>query len=90
MKFKTLESMAAGAPVVASDRGLEGMAVDRPDVPLRALRANEVDEYITAISRLFEDPSLRATLSRQGREFIEQNYTWEILGQQYSQLLAQG
>ena len=88
MKFKTLESMAAGAPVVASDRGLEGMAVDRPDVPLRALRANTVDDYITAISRLFEEPDLRAKLSRNGREFIEQNYTWEILGQQYAQLLT--
>lgn len=89
MKFKTLESMAAGAPVVASDRGLEGMAVDRPDVPLRALRANDVNEYLTAIGRLFDDPDLRAQLSRNGREFIEQNYTWEILGQQYAQLLTQ-
>jgi glycosyltransferase involved in cell wall biosynthesis len=84
MKFKTLESMAAGTPVVASDRGLEGMAVEEP---LRALRANTVDEYIKAISRLFEDQDLRQTLSRNGRDYIEQNYTWEILGEQYADLL---
>jgi polysaccharide biosynthesis protein PslH len=89
MKFKTLESMAAGAPVVASDRGLEGIEVDSPNVPLRALRANTVREYVEAISRLFEDAQLRETLSRNGRELIEKEYTWEILGEQYARAIAQ-
>lgn len=83
MKFKTLESMAAGVPIVASDRGLEGIEVDTPNVPLRALRANRPQEYVEAISRLFEDSQLRETLSRNGRELIEKEYTWELLGKQY-------
>lgn len=87
MKFKTLEAMAAGVPVVASDRGLEGMETDGKNGPLRALRANTIDEYITAISRLFEDKQLREQLSKNGRQFIEENYTWEYLGSQYNQLL---
>ncbi|HAC63704.1 MAG TPA: glycosyl transferase family 1 [Cyanothece sp. UBA12306] len=87
MKFKTLEAMASGVPVVASDRGLEGMKVDTSDVPLRALRANTIDQYINAISRLFEDPNLREQLSKNGRQFIEENYTWERLGNQYEQLI---
>ncbi len=49
IKNKTLEAMAAGVPVVGSDRGLEGLAID---VPLRALRANQPTEYISAISQL--------------------------------------
>jgi glycosyltransferase involved in cell wall biosynthesis len=88
MKFKTLESMAAGVPVVASDRGLEGIAVDGANVPLRALRANRVEEYVEAISRLFEDARLREMLSRNGRELIEREYTWEILGKQYEKAIA--
>jgi polysaccharide biosynthesis protein PslH len=88
MKFKTLESMAAGVPVVASDRGLEGIAIDGANVPLRALRANRVEEYVEAISRLFEDARLRETLSRNGRELIEREYTWEILGKQYASAIA--
>jgi glycosyltransferase involved in cell wall biosynthesis len=87
MKFKTLEAMAAGVPVVASDRGLEGLAVDGAGVPLRALRANTREEYINSISRLFNDALLRETLSRQARQLIELAYTWERAGSEYSQLL---
>ena len=87
IKNKTLEAMAAGVPVVASDRGLEGLAVDTPDVPLRALRANSIAEYVTTISRLFEDVELRSKLSQNGRSLVETEYTWEKAGQLYEQVL---
>jgi polysaccharide biosynthesis protein PslH len=86
MKIKTLESMAAGTPVVASDRGLEGMSLTNEH--LCALRANEVDEFVTAISRLFEAPQLRETLSKNGRSLIEQQYTWEIAASNYEEILS--
>lgn len=89
IKNKTLEAMAAGVPVVGSDRGLEGLAVDQPGEPLRALRANGVEEYVAAIARLFESADLRAELSRNGRLLIEQDYTWERAGQLYEQVLTQ-
>ena len=85
IKNKTLEAMAAGVPVVASDRGLEGMKVDEP---LSAWRANEIEEYIEAISRLFEDVDLRATLSHNARQLIEQEYTWEKSSSEYERLLS--
>ncbi|MFB2970958.1 glycosyltransferase family 4 protein [Aerosakkonema sp. BLCC-F183] len=87
IKNKTLEAMAAGVPVVASDRGLEGLAVDTPDVPLRALRANRIEEYVSAIARLFEDTKLREELSKNGRSLVETEYTWERAGQLYEQVL---
>lgn len=88
IKNKTLEALAAGAPVVASDRGLEGLTVDGADVPLRALRANGVADYVAEISRLFEDDALRSTLSHQGREMIENQFTWERAGDCYDQVLT--
>ncbi len=88
IKNKTLEAMAAGVPVVASNSGLEGLAVDGANVPLRALRANTVEEYIAAISRLFEDAQLRQKLSDQARTLIESEYTWERAGQRYEQVLS--
>lgn len=88
MKLKTVEAMATGIPLVASDCGLEGLEVDSPDVPLCALRANRVPEYVEAITRLFEDGELRSQLSQNARNFIEKDYTWENIGKQYEQVLC--
>lgn len=88
IKNKTLEAMAAGVPVVGSDRGLEGLAVDEANLPLRALRANGVEEYLHAISRLFEDAALRQNLSQTGRIFVQREYTWEQAGAAYEQVLS--
>ena len=85
IKNKTLEAMAAGIPVVGSDRGLEGLAVDSPQ---RALRANTVAEYVSAIAQLFDQAELRQQMSHRGRELIEQAYTWERAGQLYEQVLT--
>ncbi len=87
IKNKTLEAMAAGVPVVGSDRGLEGLAVEGEGVPLRALRANQVEEYVKAIGRLYEQPELRAKLSEQGRSLVESTYTWGQAGQAYEKAL---
>ncbi|ASC72171.1 Glycosyltransferase Type 1 [Halomicronema hongdechloris C2206] len=85
IKNKTLEAMAAGVPVVASERGLEGLAVDSPQ---RALRANTATDYVTAISRLFDDEVLRQELAKQARSMIEADYTWEQVGRHYEQVLS--
>jgi polysaccharide biosynthesis protein PslH len=87
MKIKTLEAMAAGAPVVGSDRALEGLAVDNDLVPLQALRANTVEEFVSAISRLFENPELRAQLSKNARSRIESHYTWAGAARDYERVL---
>lgn len=88
IKNKTLEAMAAGVPIVASDRGLEGLAIEGNNIPLRALRAETAAEYATAIGRLFDSADLRAQLSENGRALIEQDYTWAIAGEQYEKVLA--
>jgi len=87
IKNKTLEAMAAGTPVVASDRGLEGLAINGGPQPTRALRANKVQEYVEAISSLFENPQLRQELSLSARSLIQTEYTWDIIGRQYDRLL---
>lgn len=87
IKNKTLEAMAAGIPVVASDRGLEGLTVEGDGVPLRALRANTAAEYAAAIGQLFDSAELRQTLAENGRKMIEEGFTWVIAGSRYEQIL---
>jgi glycosyltransferase involved in cell wall biosynthesis len=87
IKNKTLEAMAAGTPVVSSDRGLEGLNVDGTETPRRALRANSVPEYVEAISQIFEDAALRSQLSQHARSLVESEYTWERAGQRYQTIL---
>ncbi len=72
---------------VSYSQRLEELAVDGAETPLRALRANKVEEYVEAIGRLFEDGQLRLKLSENGRSLIETEYTWEVQGQRYEQVL---
>ncbi len=81
IKNKTLEAMAAGTPVVASDRGLEGLELD-PSHPI-ALRANQQSEYIAAITQLLDNISLRKAISQNARAYIERDFTWEQAGRRY-------
>jgi polysaccharide biosynthesis protein PslH len=89
IKNKTLEAMAAGTPVVASDRGLEGLDISTGKNPedVLALRANTPTEYVTAIGQLFDHPNLRQNLSRSARAYIEQDFTWEQAGHQYEKVI---
>lgn len=81
IKNKTLEAMAAGTPVVSSDRGLEGLTLD-PDRPC-ALRANNPDEYSAAITQLLDNMALRESVSHYARAYIERDFTWEQAGHHY-------
>ncbi len=83
IKNKTLEAMAAGTPVVGSDRGLEGLSIDTC-----ALRANSVPEYVESISRLFEQPDLRSKLSENARAYVTEFFTWESAGSRYEAVIA--
>jgi glycosyltransferase involved in cell wall biosynthesis len=80
-RLKILESLALGTPVVATCKGAEGLNL----IPGRdVLIADEPTDCARAVLRLLRDPALRETLSRNGRQAVEAQHDWRIIGQQFN------
>ncbi len=76
---KVLEAMALGTPVVVAARAAEALSA-RPGRDL--LTAETAQEFASATLRLLEDAGLRATLSQNGRAYVERHHDWHIVTDQ--------
>ncbi len=72
--FKILESMATGTPVVTSALGNEGIEAAKGS---EILIAEKPEEYARLATSILEDKYLYEKISRNGRQFIEENFGWE-------------
>jgi glycosyltransferase involved in cell wall biosynthesis len=73
-KYKVLESLSAGVPLVCSPVAVEGLEVRAGE----HLLVGETDEEIAdAIVRLLDEPRLGAALARQGRALVRERYAWD-------------
>jgi len=81
-----LEASATGLPVVAGDSGGAPDAVLEGEtgyvVPGRDLQA-----LTERLLTLLQDPELRARLGARGREWVEQNWRWDLLAHRLEGLL---
>lgn len=86
---KVLESMALGTPVVVSTRVANALNA-RAGRDL--LIAESAQDFADAALLLMKDAKLHATLSKSGREYVEQQHDWSTLTDQlvavYQQALA--
>jgi glycosyltransferase involved in cell wall biosynthesis len=74
-KYKVLEAMAAGLPVVGSPLAAEGLEVEAG----RHLLVGESDAQLAgAVKGILEDGGLAARLAEQGRSFVEGRHTWDV------------
>ena len=73
-RFKALESLASGLPLVSSAKGVEGIELE----PGRHYLAAETpQEFADAVTRLWTDPERRAQVVRDGLELVRERYSWE-------------
>lgn len=85
VRFKVLEAMAAGVPVVATPRGLQGIEAE----PERhALVASTAAEFATAVTRVLDDAALAGQLAHAARQLVEQRYDWSVIAPSYLALLS--
>ena len=75
-KFKMLEAMASGLPIVTTKEGASGLAM-KPDIHF--LAAGTPEEFVTAIIKIWDSETTRLTLASNGRKLIESRYNWESI-----------
>lgn len=74
LQNKVLEYMALGLPVIANERGLEGIELK----PSRhALLADTPEEIADQVVWLANNADERTRLAQAGRRFVEENHQWE-------------
>ncbi len=88
---KVLDAMAAGAPVVTTSYGNEGIGA----VPGRDLIvADNPQDFAAAVAGLFEDREFAERIAANGQEFVRKNYSLETvmrrIGEAYREIADGG
>ena len=83
MRVKVLEALAAGKAVVATPLAAEGLATRDGE---HLLIADADDQFADAITRVLDDPGLRAALGRGARSWAEHALDWDEVVKSYEAL----
>lgn len=79
-RFKILEAMALGTPVVSTSKGAEGLLAAPGE---HLLVADRPEDFAAAVVRLCHDRALRNRLSEAGRDLVAEHYTWRSVAPRY-------
>ena len=89
-RLKVLEAMAAGRPVVSTSIGAEGLEAQ---VGKHLLLADNPTQFAASVIEILTKPRLAESIATDARQFVENVYSWPIIGEilsQYCQLVASG
>ncbi len=84
-RLKVLDALAMAKPLVATGLAVEGL--DLVD-GIHYLRAESPRDYLHQVRRLESDPELRRRLATEARRFVEQRYSWEVIGEDLARAYA--
>lgn len=73
-RYKILEAMAAGLPVVSTSLGIEGI---RAKDGVNALIRDSKEELVEATVELLNNPELAKKLAINGKRLVDNNFNWE-------------
>lgn len=85
-RFKILESMALGTPVVSTTIGAEGIAVTDGE---NILIADDRKEFAQKTVDLLNNYELRSKISKNARNLVGEKYNWNTLGYKLNQSLLE-
>ena len=75
-RFKILEAMAMRCPVVSTSLGCEGFPVTHEQ---ELLIGDSPAEFAAQVTRVLNDPSLRAGLIDRAHVFVAKHYDWSVI-----------
>jgi colanic acid biosynthesis glycosyl transferase WcaI len=85
---KMLEFMSCARPVILGVEGQARMMVEEAEAGL-AIEPENAEELVRAVQKLAENPEFGAKLGRNGREYIQRNYSRRKTAENYIQVLQQ-
>jgi len=77
-RYKILEAMASGTPVVASKIAVEGLDINHG---LHVLTSNSATEMAKLAIEVKENKKLWQQLSENGKKFVNENFDWKEISQ---------
>ena len=86
LSLLALEAFSVGTPVLANARS--EVLVDHCVASNAGLYYADRDEFGECLSLLVADERLRAAMGRNGRDYVRQNYRWEVILAKYERMIA--
>jgi glycosyltransferase involved in cell wall biosynthesis len=86
LSLLALEAFAVGTPILANARS--EVLVEHCVRSNAGLYYADRDEFVEGLSLLLADGSLRAAMGKNGREYVNRNYRWDVILSKYDTLIA--
>jgi len=86
LSLLALEALAVGTPVLANARS--AVLVEHCVRSNGGLYYADRDEFVECLTLLVRDARLRAAMGRNGRDYIRQNYRWDVVLGKYERIFA--
>lgn len=75
-RYKILEALAAGTPVVATATAVEGLGVKHKQ---HVMISDQAEQMANHAIKLINSPADRLRLAKNGRQFVERNFDWKLI-----------
>jgi glycosyltransferase involved in cell wall biosynthesis len=86
LSLLALEAMSVGTPVLVNGRS--AVLVEHCVSSHAGLWYEDRDEFVACLQLLVRDDRLRATLGRNGRDYVRQQYRWDVVLGKYERIFA--